>query len=220
MEDQNYFPSGITITEAAELQKKFAEQIVLKDLFPAEIKTIAGAVFYSRNDLINASVYLFEVDPGLKTFKLKDSKIISEKTSFPAVPSFEGFREGKVVCDILKDFDLPDILMIDGHGINHPRKFGIASHVGLALDISTIAVSKDMLAGKIKNIGGKELVFEGDSLVAQVVKKSAGSMPLYVSPGHKITLETSVKITRQCMKSFVPEPLKIARENLIKNLNF
>ncbi|MFO7872521.1 MAG: endonuclease V [Candidatus Undinarchaeales archaeon] len=216
--DKNYFPHDIKITDAAELQEEFAEQLVLEDKIPVAIKSIAGISVYSRGDQINVSICILEPEPDFTDFKVKEKEVITKKAKFPAVPAFEGFRDGKIIVDALKRLGVPQLLIIEGHGIDHPRGFGLASHIGLALDCSTIGVSQDLLGGDVKSQGGQEFVLKDGEILAKVVKKEVGSPKFYVSPGNKITLDTASKLIKKSMVSKVPEPIKIAKSNLLKEM--
>lgn len=215
---KTYFPHEIKITEAAELQEEFAEQLVLEDNLPVAIKRIAGVSIYSRGDKINVSICILEPSPDFTSFEVKEKEVITKKAKFPAVPAFEGFRDGKIIVDALKRLGVPQLLIIEGHGIDHPRGFGLASHVGLALNCSTIGVSKSLLGGEVKSQGGDEFVLKDGDILAKIVKKEVGSPKFYVSPGNKITMDTAAKLIKKSMKNKVPEPIKIAKNNLLKEL--
>ena len=212
---EEYFPTNLTIKDATEMQEDLAQEITLRDDIPFDLKTIGGAALYSRGDLVMSSIAILRTN-SFKSFKVEEQSVITEKVSFPAIPSFEGFREGKVLADTILRFKNPDIFMIEGHGINHPRKFGLASHVGLALDLPTIGVSKDILSGKVEVKDSTQFIIENGELRGAVVRKKPNSVPLYVSPGYKISLDTSVDLVKRSMKGAFPEPLKVARENLLK----
>lgn len=216
--DKNYFPQDIKITDAAELQEEFAEQLVLEDNIPVAIKSIAGISVYSRGDQINVSICILEPESDFTGFKVKEKEVITKKAKFPAVPAFEGFRDGKIIVDALKRLGVPKLLIIEGHGIDHPRGFGLASHIGLALDCSTIGVSQDLFGGEVKSQGGQEFVLKDGEILAKVVKKEVGSPKFYVSPGNKITLDTAAKLIKKSMVSKVPEPIKIAKSSLLKEM--
>jgi len=104
----------------------------------------------------------------------------------------------------------PDILIVDAHGIAHPRFFGMASHIGLLLDIPTIGIAKKLMVGKKQD---NKIVFN-NKIIAQEVKTKEYSKPLYVSIGHKVSLKTAVEIVNKCIKlpHKLPEPLHLAHK--------
>ncbi|MFH1424095.1 MAG: endonuclease V [archaeon] len=206
-----YFPQNIMVNDALALQEQLAEELVFEDRIPVNMDRIGGAVMYCRGNSVTVSVVVL----GFPDLVVKKKEIITEKMKFAAIPSCEGFREGKVLADAIKSLDMPPVYMIDGQGINHPRGLGIAAHVGLALGISTIGASRKLTFGQIENRDGTEYVVENDEIRAQIVKQKMGSAPIYVSPGNKITLETAVSITKKCFSaSQIPEPIRIAQEAL------
>lgn len=216
--ESKYFPEDIQITEATKKQKLFSKELVLKDKIPVALETVGGVSVYSRGNNVSVSICLLETDSKFSSFEVKEKDIISKEVKFPSVPAFEGFREGEMITDTVKRLGIPNVLMVEGHGIDHPRGFGLASHVGLALDSSTLGVSKDLLGGEVKTVKGKEVVLKEGDVVAKVVKKKTGAPKFYVSPGNKITMDTAAKIAKKSMKSSMPEPIKIARDNLLDDL--
>lgn len=123
---------------------------------------------------------------------MKIDKMETEETSIVDLPAIESFPN---------DFDL---LLIDGNGILHPRRFGLASHVGVLLNKPTIGVAKSLLMGKVKN----GFVYDGSEIVGAELRLNG--KPIYVSPGHLIDLKTSIEIVRKFTKRGLPELLKRA----------
>lgn len=186
------------------LQEELSKQIVTEDRFDKDIKTIAGCdVAFKEDNLVCAIVVL-----DYKTLKVKEEKVSSLKVSMPYVPGYLSFREGPA---ILKTYRMltgkPDVLMFDGNGILHPRKIGIASHMGVLLNIVTVGVAKSLLLGDVKG----DKVFVNDELMAIKLQTKKDCNPIYISPGHKISLKTSVDIVKHCLKSHkLPEPIRLA----------
>lgn len=209
-----YFPKNITLNEALDMQEELAEQLELVDDIPVGIDKIGGAAMYCRGNSVTVSVAVL----SFPSLNVKEKEVITEEMKFPAIHTCEGFREGKVLVDAIKGLDVPPLYMIDGHGINHPRRLGLASHVGLAMDMSTIGITRGLICGKVERMGEKEVVVENDEVYAEVVKQKPGAVPFYVSPGNKITLDTAVDITRKTFVGPVPEPLKVAHEELQEKL--
>jgi len=209
-----YFPNKITLAEASAMQEEFSKDVVLSDEIPVDLKTIGGAVIRSIGESVTASIAILDFEK----MKVKADTIVEEKVAFPAIACFKGFREGKVLADAITRFDIPDVFLIYGHGINHPRKFGIASHVGLAMNISTIAVSRELLCGKVTYRDSKKVILDNEEVIGEVVRYEPSSLPIYVSPGNKITMDGAVRIVKKTMKSVLPEPIKVAQEKLNKKL--
>ncbi|MDP7282247.1 MAG: endonuclease V [Candidatus Undinarchaeales archaeon] len=209
-----YFPSSIAVTEAAELQMQLAEDIQLDDSLIADPKTICGIAIYSRGNNVKVGLALYNVEKRSAITK----RVFSEHVSFPALPGCEGFREGKVVVDAIKDFDKADVYLINGHGINHPRRLGIASHVGLALDVPTIGASLQLMCGNVQEEDSGKYVYENDEKVGKLVKKELGSPAVFVSPGHKISIESAAKIVERVLLTKIPEPIRLAQEELVFEL--
>lgn len=213
----NFFPQKLTLNEAAEFQAKLASQLILEDDFADEIKSVGAAVMHTRGDFITVSAATFNTDASLSKFEISDKNVVREKSPFAAVPGLESFRDGAILAKILGGVSKPDLFFIEGHGINHPHKLGLVSHVGLALNIPTIAVSRDFIAGSIQTVDGKDTIVENSEIVGAVLK--AGALKLYVAPGHRISWQTALDFAKKCVKSNYPEPLKIAHANLVAEIH-
>jgi deoxyribonuclease V len=138
------------------------------------------------------------------------------RVNFPYIPGLLAFRELPLLLSTcLKVQQEPDLMLVDGQGIAHPRRFGIASHLGLFLNRPTIGCAKSCLCGWHKPVGEEEgdyaeLVDKGE-LIGAALRTRRGAPPLYVSIGHKITLELALWWVRQCCKEHrLPEPLRLA----------
>jgi deoxyribonuclease V len=214
---ENLFPQNLTLKESNEFQAKLVQQLVLEDDFSGEIKAVGAATMHTRGDFITVSAAVFNTSSELKKFELADKNIIRERAQFPAVPGFESFRDGAVLAKVLHGFAKPDLFFIEGHGINHPHKLGLASHVGLALDVPTIAVSRDFVAGSIRDVDGKSAIASNSEIVGAVMK--AGALKLYVAPGHRISWQSALELAKKCSKSNYPEPLRIVQANLVAEIN-
>ena len=191
-------------------QLALAKKVVIKDEFD-EIKLVGGVdQAFRDNEIISAVVVC-----DYKTMKVIERKSACVKATFPYIPSYLSYREAPaIVATVSKLENKPDVLLVDGHGIAHPRKIGLASHVGLLLDIPTIGVAKNLLCGEVKEdkiVIGEEV--RGFSLVA---KEHAN--PIFVSPGHKVSLKSSLEIVKNCMRlpHKLPEPLHLAHKNANK----
>jgi deoxyribonuclease V len=143
------------------------------------------------------------------------------KCEFPYIPGHFYLREGPIVKELLRKFE-KNIVLIDGNGILHPRRFGLASYVGVILNIPTIGVAKSLLLG---DIGDREedyaFVTDDKEVIGAAVWLGSKKKPVYVSIGHKVSLTTAIAIVRETASHGNPEPLRqahICSRDLISNL--
>jgi len=136
--------------------------------------------------------------------------------SFPYIPGFLSFREGSVVIEALHRLKRkPDIILFDGQGIAHPKRLGIASHIGVLLDMPSIGCAKSRLVGEYKEPGCKKgewssLQYHG-KVIGAVLRTKDNIRPVFVSPGHRIDLKASIEIVLGCVSKYrIPEPLRRA----------
>jgi len=188
------------------IQEEARKKILLEDLF--ECSDVSGFDVAYHEDRGFGALVSFSGSLISKFF-------VEKKINFPYIPSYLGFREFPLALDLIKKIKkttktIKFILMVDGNGILHPRRMGSASFIGVMLDIPTIGVAKKLFCGEIKN----NEIFIDDELVGY---KIGG---VYVSPGHKITAQTSAEIVKKYIKFKVPEPIRLAHRyaNEIKTL--
>ena len=136
--------------------------------------------------------------------------------AFPYVPGFLALREAPpVMAALAKLPQRPDLLMVDGHGVAHPRRFGIASYLGVTLDVPTIGVAKSRLVGEHEapgpEVGAWTLLVDKGEIIGAVLRTKAGVKPLYISVGHRIDLATAVRLTLAATRGHrLPEPTRLA----------
>jgi deoxyribonuclease V len=180
---------------------------------------IAGAdVSYTReSDIFYASVVVF----NLQTMERVEEAIASGKVDFPYIPGLLSFRESPI---LLKAFakikSEPDVIILDAQGIAHPRGIGLASHIGLLLDKSSIGCAKTRLIGEYNEVGrdagSHSQLTVKDKIVGAVLRTRKNIKPVFVSPGHKIDLKTSIALVlKSCRGYRLPEPIRQAH-NLVK----
>ncbi len=212
--------------ELYRIQEEIASKAVIEDkLSPEELKLIAGAdqaFFYEpKNDTENedrqeniiSAVVVLEY-PSMRFIDYSYSVM---PVDFPYIPGLLSFREAPAIINAfhaLKNKSKPDLLVIDGCGVNHPRFAGLATHVGVVLGIATIGVAKNLLCGngEVPGEEGEEHVikYEGRE-VGYYLKSKKGCKPIIVAPGHKVSLETSLRLIKNCIhKHKLPEPTRIA----------
>jgi len=192
------------IEELKKEQNKLAKKIVLKKDF-GKIKLIAGVdQTYVNKKIISAIVVL-----DYETMKIVEQKYAVLDEKFPYLSGFLVYREGPAIIEAFSKLEnKPDILIIEASGALHPRRIGMTSHVGLLIDTSTIGITKSLLCGEIKE---NKIIFNNEILGEVLTTKEHGN-PIYVSPGHKITLEKSVEIVKKLIvpPHKMPEPLHLA----------
>lgn len=145
-----------------------------------------------------------------------EERVVEAVTEFPYVPGLLSFREAPVLSLAFEKLEHePDLLLVDGHGRAHPRRFGIACHLGLSLDVPTIGVGKTRLCGQHSEPppekGATTMLVHRDEVIGRVVRSRDGVKPLYVSVGHRIGLaEASEWTLRLCQGFRLPEPIRVA----------
>lgn len=208
---------AISIAEATAIQNELRHKVILNTASNA-ITTIAGADIShnTANNTLYAGIVILSF-PGLK---LLSYSLVRSETKFPYVPNYLGFREVPALLTAWGQIDFkPDVLILDGQGIIHPRRLGIASHFGVLANHPTIGCAKRMLHGSHKPLGQQKFstspVTDGDETLGFTLRTKASVKPVYVSPGHKISLNDSLTIVKSCvLKHRLPEPTRIAHEKV------
>lgn len=201
----------VEITEAKGLQdilKKRAKIIPLRK----NPRLIAGVDAAFLDDKVIGVACLYKY-PEL--IPIKDAYAIRE-VSFPYIPGLLSFREGPAIINAINNLKIkPDIILFDGQGIAHPKGIGIATHIGLLLDMPTVGCAKSRLVGSFKEPGFKRgewssIEYNGRT-VGAVLRTRYDVRPVFVSPGHRIDLKGSVEIVIGCITKYrIPEPLRRA----------
>jgi deoxyribonuclease V len=199
--------------EALQIQHQFRKKVVIEDCFDKIelITSIDTAYDNKRNRLYSAVVTM--TYPEMAVIE----KVVAEgKVRFPYIPAFLAFREGPVVLKSLSRLkQVPDLLIFAGHGIAHPRKFGMASHIGLITDFPSIGCSRKVLIGDFEMPGEKKgsssQLILNDETVGRVYRTKEAVKPMFISSGHRCSLDTAVEIIVNCLTTFrMPEPLRLA----------
>jgi len=196
-----------------EEQKKIAERVIVEDRLPKKIKTIGGFdIGYSGTKAKAVGVVL---DYG--SLEMIERKVIETKIDFPYIPTFLTFREGPPIVKVYRKLrKKPDVLMFNGQGVAHPLRVGLASHAGVLLGKPSVGVTQNKLVGEYKepkNEGEFErLFFEGEQ-VGWVLLSKRGCKPIFISPGHRVSLQRSLSICIYSLRGKkMPEPLALAHE--------
>lgn len=220
MKYRNLHSWKVSPGEAIQLQNELKGKISLKKSFN-KVKIVAGAdVSYYQNKMI-AGVIVFEF-PNLKVI---ERQFFISPINLPYIPGLLTFREGPSLLEALKKIKIePDIILFDGQGIAHPRRMGIATHLGLFLDKPTIGCAKSRLSGKYTSVGEKKgdyvLLKEGEEVLGAVLRTRKKVKPIFISPGYKIDLSNSIEIVLKCTEKYrLPLPVREAHifVNQIRN---
>ncbi len=194
-------------------QLEISRKVLVRDVLPRRIRTIGGFdVAYRNGYALSAGVVL-----DFETLEIVEKKLIRSRADFPYIPTFLSFREGPPIIKTYKNLEnTPDILMINGQGIAHPLRAGLASHIGVVLGKPSIGVAQRRLVGEFRepeSTGDVSQLFYEGLQVGWVLKSAPRSRPIFISPGHMISLETSLKIVKKCLKGRkLPEPLVLAHK--------
>lgn len=218
MQPRDLHPWNVTTQEARAIQRQLADRISFADAVAlAKINIVAGAdnayVKTDRGTTGYAAAVVFDF-PALDVV---ETEFAALPVAFPYVPGLLSFRETPAVLDAFRRVThTPDVVLVDGHGYAHPRRIGFASHLGLVLDRPTIGCAKSVLVGKYEEPGQEfgahtPLVDKGE-VIAAAVRTRPGHAPLFVSVGHKISLETAIAVVLACDPDhgFMPLPTRAA----------
>ena len=204
----------VCYTEAVGIQRDLRDKLVLENARNFRVRKIAGAdISYSRNDdLFFAAVVVLDAE----TLEVIDRSFSSGRVSFPYIPGLLTFREGPVLLEAFEKLKTGvDAVMFDGQGIAHPRRMGLASHMGLFLGVPTLGCAKKKLVGDFDEPGIQrgcysELLHKGEN-VGAALRTKTGVKPVFVSPGHRMGLRSAIDLTLACCSGYrIPEPTRQA----------
>lgn len=157
--------------------------------------------------------------------EIVETQTVEDSIDFPYVPGLLSFREAPLTLAACEKLSVtPDLVLVDGQGIAHPRRLGLASHLGLFLDTPTIGCAKSRLCGSHQTPGHEpgsyaELV-DGDETIGAALRTKLGTKPIYVSIGHKVDLEAAIYWVTECCRGYrLPEPTRLAHLAAGGNLN-
>ncbi len=204
----------VDFAKLKDMQKGIASQVEIKDILELnDVKKIAGFdVAYAGEHACCAGIVL-----DVKTGAIIEKKCITDKAPMKYVPNFLAFREGPLVLQTYYDLESePDVLMVEGHGIAHPMKCGLATYVGVELAKPTIGIAKNHLTGELKE---NEIILENEKVGALVATKEYAN-PIYVSPGNFITIPSAVELVKKTVfpPHKLPEPIHQAHLLAKRNL--
>ncbi|MFT3903859.1 MAG: deoxyribonuclease V [Niabella sp.] len=204
---------SLTPTEAVACQRELYGKMNL-DSLEKPIKIIGGCD-------ISFNKYEETVYAGIVLLRYPDMQVIDRvsvvaSTKFPYIPGLLAFREVPALMQVWNKLDVkPDVLMLDGHGIAHPRRMGIAAHFGIVADTPTIGCAKSRLTGTYAELPNERfastpLLHKGEQ-IGNVLCSKLNCKPLFVSPGYKVSMQQSLDIVKACLRKYrMPEPTRFA----------
>lgn len=204
----------LTLDEAIAIQEQLQAEVITEDKFKEPVQYVAGVDmgFEADGTISRAAVAVLSF-PDLQVI---ETSLAYRPTTFPYIPGFLSFREIPAVLDALEKITtIPDIILCDGQGIAHPRRFGIACHLGVLVDIPTIGVAKSLLVGKHEIVpetrgSWQPLIHKGETIGA-VLRSRTKVKPLYISSGHRVSLPTAIDYVLRCTPKYrLPETTRIA----------
>lgn len=203
----------VTPREAIAIQQQLRHLVRIEDCV-GEVRRVAGVdVGFEQGTAVTRAAVAVLSLPGLE---LQEHAIARRPTSFPYVPGLLSFREVPAVLEALQKLERPpDLLLVDGQGIAHPRRFGIACHLGVTSGIPSIGVAKSRLTGQHREVPDKRGAWvplkDQDEVIGAVLRSRKGVRPVYISPGHCVTLETALEYVMQCVTRYrLPETTRQA----------
>jgi deoxyribonuclease V len=204
---------NLTPKEAVEAQKEWRSLVRVEPL-TREISTIAGAdISFNRfSDVIHSAIVVL----SLPELRIIETSSVRSTAKFPYVPGLLSFRETPSFLECWEKLTTkPDALMLDGQGLAHPRRFGIACHIGLILDLPTLGCAKSILVGQHGKLGweagSQSPLVDKNEVVGVALRTKKNVAPVYVSAGHRMDLNSAVELTlRSVTKYRQPEPTRQA----------
>ena len=204
-------PWNVSPRDAVAIQRELAGRVRAVPLV-TPVRTIAGVDVSVRGDTLQTAIVVLSF-PELETV---EQAVWQGAVLFPYVPGLLSFREMPAILPALERLrTMPDVFMTDSQGLAHPRRFGLACHLGVLLDAPAFGVAKTRLCGRYdepgRQKGSTAPLVEGPDVIGAVVRTRTGVKPVYVSIGHRITLEDAVRLTLACAPRFkIPEPTRRA----------
>lgn len=213
MRSHLHHPWNLTPCEARALQEQLRDRVECRDRL-GPVRRVAGidVGFEKRGAITRAAVAVL----GFPDLAPLEEAVARQPTRFPYVPGLLSFREIPAVLEAFEGLRRrPDLIVCDGQGYAHPRRFGLASHLGVLLNLPSIGAAKTRLIGTHGDVpperGAWTPLVDGDEVIGAVLRSRAGVKPLYVSIGHRMSLETAVRYTMACTTRYrLPETTRAA----------
>lgn len=197
------------------VQDELARKVVIRDDFPKPLRTVAGfdVGFEDDGATTRAAAVLLDAD----TLEVIDQQVARAPTRMPYIPGLLGFRELPALLEALARLErAPDLAFIDGHGIAHPRRLGIAAHFGVATNLPCIGVARKILVGEPRMAlhdmrGAFTPLRDGREQIGWLLRSKPGCLPLLVSPGHRVAMPSAPELVMRFVTRYrLPEPTRLA----------
>ncbi|MBS3815350.1 MAG: endonuclease V [Hadesarchaea archaeon] len=211
-------PKTTNLDELSKIQNKVANLVVKEDK-TEEINTIAGCdISFSQDEEAYAASVLLDFD----SLEVIDNWVKKVKVDFPYIPTYLAFRELEPMLKVLNNVKA-DVYMLGAQGIAHPRRAGLASHLGVIIDKPALGVAKNILCGEAKDPdpekGSYKLLKDNGETIGAVVRTRSNVKPVYVSIGHKISLGKAIEVTLETSPKYkLPEPIRAAHNLATKRM--
>ncbi|QEG34368.1 deoxyribonuclease V [Bythopirellula goksoeyrii] len=216
MKPHSLHPWNVTPTEAREIQERFRNHVLQKNVARLRhIRHVAGVDVSIKNNRVIAAIVVLD----FSSLEIIASSIHRQPVRFPYVPGLLTFRECPALLPAYEKIRVePDLVLVDGQGIAHPRRFGLAAHLGVLLGKPTIGCAKSRLIGVYEEpheeAGCYTDLFDGEELIGAVLRTRTNVKPLFISVGHKIELPTALDLVLNCCRGYrLPEPTRLAHQS-------
>lgn len=202
------------VKAARELQRELAGRVALRDDYPRPLRTIAGldVGFEDGGAVTRAAALLLDAD----TLAVLDQQVVRVPTRMPYIPGLLSFRELPALVPALEALaQTPDLVFVDGHGIAHPRRLGIAAHAGVITGLPTIGVAKSILVGEGKPLhdmrGAHTPLRDKGEQIGWMLRSKERCLPLIVSPGNRVSMAAAPELVMRFVTRYrLPEPTRLA----------
>ena len=205
---------ALTVEAAVTIQQQLSQEFITSDQFSQPVQYVAGVdLGFEANGTISRAAVAVLSFPELQ---LQETAIACLPTTFPYIPGLLSFRELPAVLAALEQIStVPDLILCDRQGIAHPRRFGIACHLGLITNMPTIGVAKSLLVGKHEEVpdtkGSWQPLLHRREKIGAVLRTRPSTKPLYISTGHRVSLPTAIDYVLRCTPKYrLPETTRIA----------
>jgi len=205
----------LSYEEARNLQVRLAKQVRFTAIKNKPTIVAGLDCAFSKDDKrIFAAVVVIKL-PGFEVIEMVSA---ARKLTFPYIPGLLSFREAPVCIDAIEKLKhKPDVFIVDGQGIAHPRRFGIASHIGMIVDKPTVGCAKSRLTGSFNEPGRRKGSYsplvDSNEVIGAVLRTRTDVKPVFVSAGHKCTLDDAIRIVLDCTTRYrLPEPSRLAHQ--------
>ena len=206
-------PWDVSPKEAVKIQRSLAGEVQVEPL-ARDVKHIAGVDVSVRGDKFQTAITVL----NLASLEVVDEAVWRGNVPFPYIPGLLSFREMPAILPALEKLSIwPDVFMTDSQGLAHPRRFGLACHLGVMLDMPAFGVAKTRFIGRYKEPGlekgSKSLLEDKGEIIGQVIRTRTNVKPVFVSLGHRVTLEDAVRLTLASTTKYkIPEPTRLAHK--------